>query len=636
MAAISRIPGELGWRAKAPGDAARPAAGPGGDPGRAAADGAGPPRRSTRLPRARPLDLAARLRPGAAGLPALRRGAGAEGAGGAAPRRGEKHMSFHFSGALVRTFAIQGGRSLFLWKTEFLDTHGEERKSCAGQAHDDPSSQREDAAAKVIDFIRSVRGLSAFSASDLDSLLYDWRFDLLPPLGNDEASAKGLHLPRFSDMPSQKELHELLLGGAVPGMHQCIAHALYPDAVPWPQEGAAEQAAPVDPCEEPQGHEGIRKEGAAEPAVPVDPCEEPQGQKGICEEPAGAGSRGRRTGSALRGPVPQNRFHKPSSTGRAVRGSTAGVSMPADDNDGVYATMGSTEQQPPTPAAAAGQPAGSGGPAVEQGDQFRAQLRDLVREVVRDTIGNAAGSTDTRPCRQQEEKDPWEDTDPWKRDKGVMSGLRVAVIVGLMATVQAGPKRATTGKAAQATEEFLARRNAESDVSSESFDQAAAGLDEADAAMPQAMPGTSGGQQLEPPPLADSAGPSTAAAPVLLAGPFQGMHNPGGNVFQYDHAAFGAGQAETRRVIAAGIEESINGLVGAVNNVETALQQIGYMVVNIGTVMNTGQANPAWQMGDPWYESPAGAAGTGSSGSEQPVQSVLSDMSNISSSGPGT
>eukprot|EP00959_Pyramimonas_sp_CCMP1952_P331516 6942139-Pyramimonas_sp.AAC.1 len=87
-----------------------------------------------------------------------------------------------------------------------------------------------------------------------------------------------------------------------------------------------------------------------------------------------------------------------------------------------------------------------------------------------------------------------------------------------MATVQAGPKRATTGKAAQATEEFLARRNAESDVSSESFDQAAAGLDEADAAMPQAMPGTSGGQQLEPPPLADSAGPSTAAAPVLLAG----------------------------------------------------------------------------------------------------------------------
>eukprot|EP00959_Pyramimonas_sp_CCMP1952_P196153 4101015-Pyramimonas_sp.AAC.1 len=53
------------------------------------------------------------------------------------------------------------------------------------------------------------------------------------------------------------------------------------------------------------------------------------------------------------------------------------------------------------------------------------------------------------------------------------------------------------------------------------------------------------------------------------------------------------------------------------------------MVVNIGTavtsiaqVMNTGQANPAWQMGDPWYESPAGAAGTGSSGSEQPAQSA--------------
>eukprot|EP00959_Pyramimonas_sp_CCMP1952_P181355 3791890-Pyramimonas_sp.AAC.1 len=31
------------------------------------------------------------------------------------------------------------------------------------------------------------------------------------------------------------------------------------------------------------------------------------------------------------------------------------------------------------------------------------------------------------------------------------------------------------------------------------------------------------------------------------------------------------------------LQESINGLVGAVNNVETALQQIGYMVVNIGT-----------------------------------------------------
>lgn len=141
---------------------------------------------------------------------------------------------------------------------------------CGQEVHDSPE---EDVDAKVMGFIRSVRGLNAFSASDLDNLLYDWRFDLLPPLHDDGASGKGLHLPRFSDLPSQQEMHDLLLGGAVPNMHQCIAHALYPDAVPWPREGAVEPAAPVDPCEEPQ--EGRAAPGGSRPSRSVAPAAGP-------------------------------------------------------------------------------------------------------------------------------------------------------------------------------------------------------------------------------------------------------------------------------------------------------------------------------------------------------------------------
>eukprot|EP00959_Pyramimonas_sp_CCMP1952_P014429 305756-Pyramimonas_sp.AAC.1 len=74
--------------------------------------------------------------------------------------------------------------------------------------------------------------------------------------------------------------------------------------------------------------------------------------------------------------------------------------------------------------------------------------------------------------------------------------------------------------------------------------------------MPQATPGTSSGQQLELPPLGSPAGSSATATQVLLAGPFQGAPDPSGNIIQYDHAAFGAGQAEAQRTARAAVRPS--------------------------------------------------------------------------------
>lgn len=92
---------------------------------------------------------------------------------------------------------------------------------------------------KILSFLKTIEGLSKFSNSELESFLYKSRFELLPPPKDGGGKVDGGRLPTFMDIPRQDELHDMLLSGAVPGGFQCMAHALYPEAVPWPSEAQA-------------------------------------------------------------------------------------------------------------------------------------------------------------------------------------------------------------------------------------------------------------------------------------------------------------------------------------------------------------------------------------------------------------
>ncbi|CAK0795590.1 unnamed protein product, partial [Prorocentrum cordatum] len=60
------------------------------------------------------------------------------------------------------------------------------------------------------------------------------------------------------------------------------------------------------------------------------------------------------------------------------------------------------------------------------------------------------------------------------------------------------------------------------------------------------------------------------------------------------------------------LQEAINVMFHAVSNLEAAMGQLGYVIVNIGTavtsiarVLNAGQqSGQNWQHGDPWYIAP--------------------------------
>lgn len=127
------------------------------------------------------------------------------------------------------------------------------------------------AVTKVVNFVRSARSLVAFSGPDLDRLLHDWRFELLglPFLGDEVQDARGVHLPAFSDIPSREELHEVLVSGKVPGMHQRIAHMLHPDSVPWPEQESDQRTdpSPSPAADEEDGPADGTEQSAQSPAA---------------------------------------------------------------------------------------------------------------------------------------------------------------------------------------------------------------------------------------------------------------------------------------------------------------------------------------------------------------------------------
>mmetsp|Transcript_16767 Transcript_16767/g.29807 ORF Transcript_16767/g.29807 Transcript_16767/m.29807 type:complete len:628 (-) Transcript_16767:249-2132(-) len=102
----------------------------------------------------------------------------------------------------------------------------------------------QEAGGHVSEFLRSIKGLSGRRGAQLDEFLFAHRFDMIPPpkTGRGAVSESEWSLPPFSLLPRQRDLHDLLSKGLVPGGHQSIAHVLWPEAVPWPDRPLSERA----------------------------------------------------------------------------------------------------------------------------------------------------------------------------------------------------------------------------------------------------------------------------------------------------------------------------------------------------------------------------------------------------------
>jgi len=125
-------------------------------------------------------------------------------------------------------------------------------------------------APRVTQFLHRIRGLHSLSDAELEELLYERRFELLPAPKQPLPGIPGegaQTLPTHDSIPSQQELHEALLGTTLPGGFQCVANILYPESVEWPahcQLTGPDTAGEVD-------NEGCANGGGEVTSQPVSP-----------------------------------------------------------------------------------------------------------------------------------------------------------------------------------------------------------------------------------------------------------------------------------------------------------------------------------------------------------------------------
>lgn len=121
-------------------------------------------------------------------------------------------------------------------------------------------------------FLEKIRGLNSLSEEELEALLYERRFELLGPLKIPDCDVKPSgdnwngKLPAYDTIPTQRELHDALIGGQLPCGYQCVAHVLYPDSIEWPIETEANTVQDDTACETSGGE---LEESQQEPCSPV-------------------------------------------------------------------------------------------------------------------------------------------------------------------------------------------------------------------------------------------------------------------------------------------------------------------------------------------------------------------------------
>lgn len=87
-----------------------------------------------------------------------------------------------------------------------------------------------DPSSRVVSFLAKLRGLGHLDDDSLDEQLHNRRFELLQ-LRQEQVGDEMLP----NRLPSHRDIHDEVLYGKTPKMHQIVAHVLYPDQVPWPK-----------------------------------------------------------------------------------------------------------------------------------------------------------------------------------------------------------------------------------------------------------------------------------------------------------------------------------------------------------------------------------------------------------------
>jgi len=105
-------------------------------------------------------------------------------------------------------------------------------------------------AEKVFNFIKLIRGVDALCSEELETYLWENRFDLMPRPKVPLPDSGPPKLPSCKQIPTLQELQKALIGGGLACGHQCVAHVLYPESVAWPAYGNQVEAAPSEDVQE--------------------------------------------------------------------------------------------------------------------------------------------------------------------------------------------------------------------------------------------------------------------------------------------------------------------------------------------------------------------------------------------------
>lgn len=101
----------------------------------------------------------------------------------------------------------------------------------------------DDRSTRVVSFLAKLRGLGHLDDHNLDEQLHSRRFELLQLRQELGSLDDDPLLP--NRLPSHRDIHNEVLYGKTPKIHQIVAHVLYPDQVPWPKNQETAPFAPL-------------------------------------------------------------------------------------------------------------------------------------------------------------------------------------------------------------------------------------------------------------------------------------------------------------------------------------------------------------------------------------------------------
>jgi len=100
---------------------------------------------------------------------------------------------------------------------------------------------------EVVQFLRQLEHVPLCDKQELGQWIWGNRLDLvLPPRASSPDGRQETHLPRFDTMPEEGMFFEAVVRGGLPDIHQYIAHTMWPDCVPLPDESVPTEPTQAD------------------------------------------------------------------------------------------------------------------------------------------------------------------------------------------------------------------------------------------------------------------------------------------------------------------------------------------------------------------------------------------------------